>query len=430
MTDRQYTPSAGSVTRRRFLARSIAAMSTLTIVSPHVLGGPGRVPPSETFGAALIGCGGRGPGTFSDLKRKHGLDVVKLAVCDVDSRRLRNAQIQAGKEGFADCAAYTDYRRVIERSDIDIVAIATPPHWHALISIAAMEAGKDVLCEKPMTRFIAEGRAVARAAERYGRIYQIGTYGRFGKSGDERARKTRKLLTSGLVERTDAVHIIRGGFKAREWSGHVNAKPQPVPDWLDWDLYQGPSPMRPFHPHRHGGTHRGYWDYEGGGLCDMGQHYLDPVAYEFGLDETAPVEIEAHAPPAHPQVCGVWGWVELRYANGFTLVLDSGEWGEPYDRRAARGIDESALDDEEGRRKLAALPDPEPLVGFGDAVRTRREAGGNARVSHRAVTIIHLANIAIRTGRKIRFDPIAERIVGDDAAQRLVDQPMRALWHL
>ena len=420
---------AARTTRRRFLAASGAAVSAFTIAPASILGGPNHVAPNDRVGAALIGCGGRGGGTFRDLERKHGLPIVKLAVCDVDRRRLSLSTQIAHKEGDTDCEGYTDFRRVLERSDIDVVAIATPPHWHALISIAAMESGKDVLCEKPMTRFIAEGRAVATAARRYGRVFQVGTYGRFRKSGDAGARTTRKILTSGLLERTDAVHIVREGFKAREWSGLVNVQPRPVPDWIDWDLYQGPAPLRPFHPHRHGGTHRGYWDYEGGGLGDMGQHYLDPVAWEFGLDATAPVEVEAYAPPAHPEACGVWGWVELKYANGFTLVLESREWGEPYDRRSPRRVSQKDLSAEQ-RRKLESLPDPEPLVGFGEAVRTRRAAGGNPEVAHRTATVLHLANIAIRTGRKIRFDPDSERIIGDEEANRLVHPPMRAPWSL
>ena len=115
---------------------------------------------------------------------------------------------------------YADFRRLLERKDIDVVAIATHPGWHALISIAAMEAGKDVLCEKPMCRFIAEGRAVADAEKRYGRIFQVGTFGRFGAN-----RQIHKIMASGLVKQCKAVVIVSGGFKVAEWSGMVNAKP-------------------------------------------------------------------------------------------------------------------------------------------------------------------------------------------------------------
>jgi predicted dehydrogenase len=347
-----------------------------------------------------------------------GLNPVKLAECDVK---------WVGKADNK--TRYTDFRYLLERADIDVVAIATPPHWHALISIAAMEAGKDVLCEKPMTRFIAEGRAVAAAEKRYGRVFQVGTFGRFGRHRDRNAIRTRKIMTSGLVKECKAVHLHRGGFKVKEWSGLVNVKPQPVPPSLDWDLYCGPAPLRPYHPHRHGGTHRGYWDYEGGGLADMGQHYFDAFTWEYGKDGTAPVEVDVHAPPAHPEVCGMWGWVEMKYADGMTLVLDSREWGTPYDRKEPRGLDPNDLS-EEDRAKVDAMPDPEPLLSFAEAVRQRKPAGGNAEAAHRTATIMHLANIAIRVGRPIRFDPVKEEIVGDEEANRLVNVPMRAPWHL
>jgi myo-inositol 2-dehydrogenase / D-chiro-inositol 1-dehydrogenase len=360
--------------------------------------------------------GGQGPGTFGQLSKGH--KVVKLAECDV--KWLSQADNKT---------RYTDFRRVLERKDIDVVAIATPPHWHALISIAAMEAGKDVLCEKPMTRFIAEGRAVVNAAKRYGRIFQVGTFGRFDASRDRKNILTRKIMKSGLLKNCEAVIIKRGGHKVKEWSGLVNAKPQPVPPNLDWDLYCGPSPLKPFHPHRIGGTHRGYWDYEGGGLCDMGQHFLDPFTWTWGKDDTAPVEIEASAPPAHPDAVGMWGWVELKYADGFTLVFDSNEWGPLYSRKQYRGVKLEDLD-EESRKKIEATPDEPPLRTFAEAVKARQPAGGNAEAAHRTVTILHLANIAIRTGRKIQFDPVKEVITGDEEANRLVNVPMRAPWHL
>jgi len=397
------------VTRRQFLKGSIGAVAAFTIVPRRVLGGPGHTPPSETFGGALIGCGGRGNGTFNGL----GPNVEKRAICDVKFvGKTDNKMI------------YTDFRRVMERKDIDVVAIATPPHWHALISIAAMEAGKDVLCEKPMTRFVAEGRAVAEAEKRYNRIFQVGTYGRFGAN-----RERHKIMASGLLKQCKAVHIKHGGLKVREWSGMVNVKPQPIPRSLDWDMYCGPSPLRPFHPHRFGGTHRGYWDYEGGGMTDMGQHFFDRFQYEYAKDDTSPVEIEAYAPPAHPEACGMWGWVELKYADGLTLVFDSEEWGERYNRKEDRSVSINDLD-EQSRKKLREMPDPEPLVGFPEAIRTRKQAGGHAAVSHRCVTLMHLANIAIRTGRKIHYDPVKEQIIGDEEANRLVNQPMRAPWHL
>lgn len=425
-----------ALSRRCFLQTS-SVVAAATLVPRHVLG-MGELPPSEQLGGALIGSGGRGPGTYQDLEKgffsQLGTEVRMLARCDVrfkgregkseDHKRVLETKDGAKLERVDHPTIYTDFRKVLERKDIDVVAIGTHPGWHASISIAAMEAGKDVVCEKPMCRFIAEGRAVVQAERRFGRVFQIGTYGRFGAN-----RQTHKIMASGLLKQCSGVVIVKGGFKVKEWSGMVNAKPEKVPDWLDWDLYCGPAPLRPYFPHRFGGTHRGYWDYEGGGLSDMGQHHLDGFNYAFAKDHTSPVSIEAHAPPAHPEACGLWGWCELTYADGLTLVLESGEWGRPYDRKKHRGV---SLDDlsKEDQAKLKALPDPEPLLTFAQAVKARKLSGGHAEAAHRTSTLFHLANIAFRTGRKLQYDPVREEIVGDEEAGRLVRQPMRAPWRL
>ena len=210
--------SGKRLSRRQVLGGLAATAATVAIVPRHVLGGPGQTPPSDTLGGALVGCGGRGGGTFGGL----GRNVRRLASCDVRYK------------GRADNKArYTDFRRVMDRQDIDVVAIATPPHWHALVSIAAMQSGKDVVCEKPFTRFIAEGRAVVEAEKRYGRIIQVGTYGRYGRVRDRNAILTHKIMTSGLLKKSPVVHIKGGWLKVKEWSGYVNPKPHPVPASLD-----------------------------------------------------------------------------------------------------------------------------------------------------------------------------------------------------
>ena len=404
------------ISRRRFVQAAAASVGPL-IVPRHVLGGAGYVAPSDTFGGALIGCGGRGSGTFQEMSR--GLNVRKLAECDV--RFLDRADNKT---------IYTDFRRVLDRRDIDLVAIATPPHWHALISIAAAQAGKDILCEKPLTRCIGEGAGgSSNAVNRYGRVLQVGTFGRFGASRNRDNILTHKIMKSGLLRNCQGVYIKQGGFKVREWSGRPDAATAPVPQNLDWDMYCGPAPLKPFVPQRFGGTHRCYWDYEGGGLSDMGQHFFDPVQWTFAKDDTSPVEIEAYAPPAHPEVTGMWGWVELRYADGLTFVLESNEWGQRYERRTARPVSMNDLG-EADRATVTAAPDPEPLVGFAEAVRTRRRPGGHAEAAHRAAAILHLANIAIRVGRRIRYDPVREQIIGDEEANRLIMPPLRGPWHL
>ena len=412
------------MTRRGLMkgaAAAAASAATISIVPSHVLGGPGKpAAPSDTFGAALIGCGRRGGGTFNGLSGRgtHKLNIRKQAICDVKFKdKCDNKKI------------YTDFRRVMERKDIDLIAIATPPHWHAVISIAAMAAGKDVLCEKPMTKFLGEGRAVADAAKRYGRIFQIGTYGRFGMSTSRGTNATtRKLMASGLLKKTNAVYVHRGGLKVKQWSGRVDLGYEKIPSNLDWDMYCGPSPLKPYVNRRTGMTHRGYWDYDGGGLGDMGQHKFDPINFLYGKDNTGPVSVETHAPPAHPEVAGMWGWAKLTYADGFQLVVESGEWGEKSGmRRKHPTIDELSAEDQV---KFKAMPDPGRLVGFGEAVKTRKQAGGHAEAAHRTVCIMHLINISIRVGRKLKFDPVTEQIIGDEEANRLAYQPMRAPWHL
>jgi len=409
------------ISRRRILAGAAAgAVAGFFIVPRHVLGGEGQIPPSETIGGALIGCGGRGGGTFGEIVnffKRQGQKVVQLAQCDVQW------------VGRADNKTrYTDFRRVLERKDIDVVAIATPPHWHALISIAAAEAGKDVLCEKPMTRTIAEGRAVVNAFNRYKRVFQVGTFGRFGQSRNRDSILIHKIMRSGLLKDNKGVYFHRGGLKVKEWSGKVDQPTQQPPPNLDWDMYCGPSPLKPYTRTRVGGTHRWYWDYEGGGLADMGQHLLDPINWMFGKDDTSPVEVEAYAPPAHPECTGMWGWLKLKYADGFTMVIESGEWGEPsgVSGRAVRLSDLSPED----QQKIKEVPDPQPLLDFAQACNQRKLAGGHPEAAHRTSSLMHLSNIAIRVGRKIQYDPVKEQIIGDEEANRLINQPMRAPWHL
>ena len=414
------TTRKNQVTRRRFLKGTAAATAAMAIVPRHVLGGPGQVPPSETIIAGLVGCGGQGGEDLNSYIKGVGGHYQLAARCDVKFLdRADNKTI------------YSDFRRVMDRKDIDVISVATPPHWHALITIAAMQAGKDVLCEKPMTKFIAEGRAVVEASTRYGRVFQIGTGGRFGASKNPGSILTHKIMRSGLLKPCEAVHVHRGGFNVRRYCGRVDLEQEihAVPKNLDWDMYCGPAPLRPFHPHRFGWSHRYYWDYEGGGLADFAQHYMDPWQWTYGKDDTSPVEIESFAPPAHPEVAGMWGWVEMKYADGLTLVFDSGEWGEPYNRKQPRGVSLNDLD-EEDRKRVQATPDPKPLLTFVEAVRTRGQSGAHAEASHRAATLLHLANISIRCGRTIRYDPVKEEILGDEEANRLVNQPMRAPWHL
>ena len=417
------------ISRRQFTRSVAAAAASLTIVPRHVLGGAGRTPPSDTLTKAVVGVGGMGRGHL----RYPG--SVLRAVCDVDQEHLARALEIAGPG----VSGYADFREVLERPDIDIVHIATPPHWHALMSVAAAEAGKDIWCEKPMTRTIGEGRAVVGAVARTGRVFRINTWFRF-RSGFYGFRTEvapiKKAVQGGLLGGPiKATVSATTGFDWKFfWNGLTSLPPEPVPPQLDYDFWLGPAPFKPYHPHRVHGTFRGYWDYDGGGLGDMGMHYLDPVQYILDKDETSPVEVWADCPQQHPDACGSWRRIEMKYADGCTIVLD----GENRDTEAP------FLEGPEGKvfpglrsdiphfeEKLAALPEPAPRVtDFSESVRTRRRFALNEQNGHRSCTLVNLGKIAVQLGRTLQFDPKTERFVGDEEANRLVDQPMRAPWRI
>jgi predicted dehydrogenase len=415
--------------RRQFLKTSVASLTTLTIVPRHVLGGAGFTPPSEIPTRAVIGTGGMGMGHVKSINTECKL----LAVCDVDSKRLENAI----KAGGPDVKGYRDYREIIARKDIDIVHIPTPPHWHAIISIAAAKAGKDIWCEKPMTRTIGEGEAVVAAIKKHKRIFRLNTWFRFKSNLYGMGTPTapiKKTVMHGLLGWPLKVTLSgHTGFNWKfGWSGRTDLTPQPVPPNLDYDFWLGPAPFKPYHPHRVHATFRGYWDYDGGGLGDMGQHYLDPVQYILGKDNESPVEIEADAPPQDLDAATTFRRIRLKYADGCEIILD----GENRDKDAAfiegpkgkimKGFKSDIPDLD---KKLASLTDPEPQVtSFLEAVKTRKKFALNDENGHRSCTIINLAKIAWRTGKVLHFDQKKQRFIDDDYANGFINQPMRKPW--
>jgi predicted dehydrogenase len=419
-------------TRRDFLKTSIAALGTISLVPRHVLGGAGYTSPNETLTKAVIGVGGMGQGHLKSINPTSKL----LAICDVDDKHLKNglAQVEPDVKG------YRDFREVLERKDIDIVHIPTPPHWHALISIAAAKAGKDIWCEKPMSRTIAEGQAVKAAVAKYHRIFRLNTWFRFEGSFygmGVRVSQIKKVIQSGLLGWPLKVTV--GGttgfdWKQDQWCGRTHLVPQPVPPELDYNMWLGPAPLKPYHPHRVHATFRGYWDYDGGGLGDMGQHYLDPVQYFLGKDNESPVQIEADTDPQDPDAVLPWRRISLKYADGCEILLDgeNKETGAPYitgpKGKLAKDLESDIPNLED---KLRALPDPEPqLTDFIKAVRTRQKFALNEVNGHRSCTLVNLAKIAVQAGRPLRYDSKKERFINDEKANSFVRQPMRAPWKI
>ncbi len=418
-----------SITRRSFLRNSALTFAGIAVLPRRVLGAPDEPSPNEELTKAILGVGGMGRGHI----RYPGARLV--AVCDVDAGHLEQT-LQMAPEGTQ---GYHDYREVLDRPDIDIIHVATPPHWHGLMCVDAAEAGKDIWCEKPMTRTIGEGKKVVEAVQRNGRIFRLNTWFRF-QSGfygfGTTVAPIKKVVDSGMLGWPLKVTVGRTtGFDWKfQWSGRTDLVPEPVPESLDYDLWLGPAPFRPYHRHRVHATFRGYWDYDGGGLGDMGQHYLDPVQYFLGKDDTSPTEIEVDAPQQHPDAVSSWRRIVLRYADGCEIILD-GEGTDdsvPYiegpNGKLFKGLTSDIPNFE---KKLAQFPDPEPqLTDFEQAVRTRTAFALNECNGHRSSTVVNLGVVAVRLGRNLRFDPVKQEFIDDEGANRLIDQPMRAPWQL
>lgn len=416
-------------TRRAFIKSAALGGAALTILPRRAMGGPGHLSPNEEIQRAVIGVGGMGRGHLGYPGAR------TVAVCDVDASRLKAAV--DGLKG--DATGYHDFREVLARPDIDVVHLPTPPHWHALMSIAAAKAGKDIWCEKPMSRTIGEGMKVVEAVQAHDRIFRLNTWFRFESDlygFGSKTKPIKKLVDSGMLGwplRFTVGPATGFGWKF-QWVGKTDLTPQPVPDVLDYDMWLGPAPYKPYHVHRTHGTFRGYWDYDGGGLGDMGQHYLDPVQYLLGKDDTSPIYIEADAPQQHPDACGTWRRVLLRYADGCEIVLDAenSDAKTPYiegpDGKVYKGFESDIPD---LKKKVDALPDPPPQVtDFYQAVRDRKQFALNESNGHRSCTIVNLAKTAIQLGRPLHYDPDKQEFIGDEAANRLANQPMRGPWHV
>ncbi|MCI0522723.1 MAG: Gfo/Idh/MocA family oxidoreductase [Bacteroidales bacterium] len=418
-----------SVNRRDFIRKSATAGLALTIVPRHVLGGRGYVSPSDQLTKGIIGVGGMGLGHFAYENTR------LLAVCDVDSNHLNHALGMAGKG----VTGYHDFRELITRPDIDIVHIATPPHWHGIMSRMAAEAGKDIWCEKPMTRTIGEGKRVVEAVRANGRVFRLNTWFRFRSQFyglGTTVRPLKKIVSSGLLGWPLKVTIsgVTGYDWKFYWSGETNLKPVTPPPELDYDFWLGPAPRKPYNPERVHSKFRGYWDYDGGGLGDMGQHYIDPVQYFLGKDDTSPVSVEIDAPQQHYDAVGSWRRITYTYEDGCQIILD----GENRDKEAAYiegplgKIFKGFVSDIPNLAEIVdSLPDPEPEIAlFTESVKTRRPFALNEMNGHRSCTIVNMGVVALRLGRNLRFDPVKQLFIDDDGANALINQPMRGEWHL
>lgn len=422
-------PTASKNLRRAFIKKAAIGVAAFSIVPRYVLGGNGFIAPSDRLTKAVIGVGGMGRGHFS----YDGTQVV--AICDVDKRHLDQAAGMLDKG----LKTFSDYRELLKLPEVDIVHIATPPHWHGIMAVDAANAGKDIWCEKPMTHTIGEGKRVVEAVQKHGRMFRLNTWFRFSDvfygMGTE-VTKIKKLVESGLLGWPLKVTVGKHtGYDWKfYWVGKDNLIPEPVPAELDYDAWLGPAPFKPYHPHRVHQTFRGYWDYDGGGLSDMGQHYLDPVQYYLGKDDTNPVSVEIDAPQQHYDAVGTWRRITYTYADGCQIILD----GDGTDDKAAylegpkgKLYPGFKSDIQDLDKKLSAFPEPDPQVtSFIDSVKLRKKFALNEENGHRSCNIVNIGLAALKLGRSLKFDPELQLFVDDIAANKLINPVMRAPYDI
>ena len=415
--------------RRNFIKNSSAALLGFSIIPRHVLGGNGFIPPSDQLTKAIIGVGAMGKGHIPYENTR------VVAIADVDSNHLKQAENMIGKG----VKTYLHYRELLLQDNIDIVHIATPPHWHGIMAKEAAEAGKDIWCEKPMTRTIGEGKKVMEMVKATGRMFRLNTWFRFTDQFygfKTPVKPIKQIVDSGVLgwPLTVTVSGITGFNWKFYWQGKTFLPEQAVPENLDYDLWLGPAPYKPYNKERVHSKFRGYWDYDGGGLGDMGQHYLDPVQYILGKDHESPVHVAVDAPQQHHDAVGVWKRIEYTYADGCKIILD----GENKDKDAAfiEGPDGKLFpgmksDIPHIKRLLKDQPEPEPVVTqFSDSVRSRKKFALNEENGFRSATLVNLGIIAVRLGRELNFDSDKLEFIDDDGANRLINQPMRGPWTL
>lgn len=421
------------INRRGFIKASGAVAAPLILPSRLL----GAEAPSNRIHVASIGTGNMGTGNLRGFLHSHGTQVV--AVCDVDASRRDRAKALVEKR-YADsapsgswkgCAAYTDFRELLARDDIDVVCVSTADHWHVLCSLYAVQSGKDVYCEKPLSLTVEEGRVLSDAARRYGRVFIMGSQQR----SEWRFRYACELVRNGRIG--EVKHVKVGLVRGRS---HDPIKPMTVPKGLDYDLWLGPASYRPYHKDCLHYNFRFISDFSGGQMLNWGSHHLDIAQWGLGTDRSGPVEVKGKGvyPKDGPYDNPVTYTVNYRYANGITLNCSTsnrtgtrweGTDGWIYVTRGKIEADPPDL------LKSVIRPQEIHLVEsrghkrhFLECVRTRSETVAPCEVGHRSATMGHIGNIAMLLGRPLRWNPDSERFEGDEEANRMLGRAMRGPW--
>ena len=420
-------------TSRRHFIKTATALAAPTIIPASVL--RGKDTPSNKITVGFIGVGGHGNGWNLPAYLKQS-DARVLTVCDVDDSHLRTAKKNVDTNyGNQDCTTTKDFREVLAREDIDAVMISTPDHWHTLMSVMAIRAGKDVQCEKP-TLTIDEGKLLIDTVRKHKKIFQTSTEDRSVPVYHRMA----ELVRNGRIGKLQRIEVIL----PKQPQGPGDATPQPVPAGLDYDMWLGPAPDAPYTKDRVHFNFRWITDYSGGIICDWGTHLFDTAQWANNTERGGPVEIEGTG--THWEG-GLYNTVKdyditYRYANGVTMTCKPGNpsikfigsdgWVGNNGWRAEleasnKEILESVIGDDE--IKLFTNPAGEHR-NFLDCVKSRKDPYFPVDIGHRVSTVCHLANIAIRLGRALKWDRVKQEIVGDKEANGWLKRAQRAGYEI
>lgn len=392
------------------------------LVPSSALGRAGSVAPSNRITIGCIGTGGRG--LFNMRAFMAEPDVTVLAVCDVDAGHRAKARETAG---LTPEACHNDFRRLLERSDIDGVIISTPDHWHVHIAAAAVKAGKDVYCEKPLSLTIAEGRVLCDLVRQYARVFQTGSQQR----SDGGFNLACELVRTGQIGELKVIKVGLPGSRT------IGPQPvMPVPQGFDYDMWLGPAPWKPYTQARCHGKFRHIFDYSGGKFIDWGAHQLDIVQLALAMDDSGPVKITGWGrfPNEGIYDTAVQYNLTFIYANGVAVNASTAHQG-GIRFEGTNGwifVNRGVID----AHPKSLLRDNKPpafdshVRNFLNCVRLRERPVAPVEVAHRSATICHLGNIAMLLGRDLQWDPHNERFVNDPTADRMTTRARRAPWRL
>jgi len=413
--------SHSPISRRSFLVHSAGAAGAFSIAQ-GLFASASETPPNDRITIGAIGLSGRGRYIMNAFLQYP--DVRVVAVCDVIAQRREEAKKAVDEHyGAQDCRTFIDWRELIAQPDIDAVMIATGDNNHSLISVHAACAGKDIYCEKPLSVTIAESKAVVDAVRRHGRVFQCGTQRR--NVGN--FVFARELAVSGALGKIHTVYAEKAWPDAHLQFKVLPAQPTPKYEEMAWDLWLGGAAWRPYNDQYPTGFWRSHGDFSGGSITEWGSHTVDMCQWALNADNTSALTYEA----INPQ-----GDVQATYADGTKLILKTGlRFGScPVRFEGEEGWVETGDDNiietypaslASGRHFSGGYPADNHVREFLNCMKTRQQPRSTAESAHRSITTCHCANIAIRLGRPVRWDPVAEEFPGDEAANRLAYRALR-----